>query len=197
MLTKAARWTEEQSKKPHAMWTLAGVSFVESSFFPIPPDVILIPMVLSNPKRWWMIALVCTIASVLGGILGYAIGLFFFDTIAMPALEALHKADAFHAFRTHIEAAPETSFLTVAGAGFTPFPFKVITIASGAVQMALPLFIVAAVISRGARFFLEAALLRFFGQAAVNFLKERMALASTIIFLAVIAAFVAYKMLGH
>ena len=62
MLTKAARWTEEQSKKPHAMWTLAGVSFVESSFFPIPPDVILIPMVLSNPKRWWMIALVCTIA---------------------------------------------------------------------------------------------------------------------------------------
>lgn len=197
MFANAARWTEEQAKKPHAMWTLSGVSFIESSVFPIPPDIILIPMVMANPKRWWMIALVCTIASVLGGLLGYAIGMFFFDAIAMPALEALHKADAFHAFRARIETAPETSFFTVAGAGFTPFPFKVITIASGAVQMALPVFIVAAVISRGARFFLEAALLRFFGQAAVRFLKERMALASTIIFAFVIAAFLAYKLLGH
>ena len=195
MFADAARWTETQAKKPHATWTLAGVSFVESSVFPIPPDVILIPMVLANPKRWWFLALVCTLASVLGGVAGYIIGMFFFDAIAMPALEALHKAEAFDAFRAKIEANPEASFFTVAGAGFTPFPFKVITIASGAVQMALPLFIIASVISRGARFFLEAALLRYFGQAAVKFLQERIALASTLIFLAIVAAFIAYRML--
>lgn len=197
MFEKAARWTQDQARKPHALWTLGGVSFVESSVFPIPPDVILIPMVLANPRRWWMIALVCTLASVAGGLFGYAIGMFAFETIAMPALEALHKAEAFSEFRTHIEAEPETAFFTVAGAGFTPFPFKVITIASGAVQMSLGIFITASVISRGSRFFLEAALLRFVGERAVNFVRKRLALASILIFAAVVAMFVLYRLLAH
>ncbi len=197
MFSKIAAWTQNQARKPHAMWSLGGVSFIESSVFPIPPDLLLIPMVMANPKRWWVIALVCSITSVLGGLLGYAIGMFAFETVAMPALEALHKAEAFDAFRTRIEAAPETAFFTVAGAGFTPFPFKVITIASGAVQMSLGVFVTASMISRSSRFFLEAALLRFFGDAAVKFVKERMALASVLIFALVIAAFVAYRMLAH
>lgn len=195
MFAKIAKWTEAQANKPYALWTLGGVSFIESSVFPIPPDVILIPMVLSNPKRWWIIATVCTLASVLGGLLGYAIGMFFFDTIALPALEMLHKAEAFDAFKARLENSQEAGFLGVFGAGLTPFPYKVITIASGAVHLALPAFIAASVASRGLRFFIEAGAIRIFGPAAISFLKDRMGLAATLVFALIVLAVIAYKML--
>ena len=197
MFSKIANWTREQSRKPHAIWTLAGVSFVESSVFPIPPDIILIPMVIADPKRWWAIATVCTAASVLGGVLGYVIGMFFFDTIAMPALEMLHKADAFAQFKAGLEANEGAGFLAVFGAGLTPFPYKVITIASGAVEMALPAFIAASIASRGMRFFIEAGAIRLFGPAAQTFLKERMALASSIAFGVIALVFVLWKFVLH
>ena len=128
MLQGLYNWTMRLADHPRALWALALVSFAESSFFPIPPDVLMIPMILARPSRAWLIALVALVSSVLGGLLGYAIGAFAFDTIGQPILAALGKADAMAEFNARFN---DIGFWAVLGAGVTPFPFKVITIMSG------------------------------------------------------------------
>ncbi len=166
----------------HALWWLALVSFVESSVFPIPPDVMMIPMILARPSRAWLIASVALVASVLGGLLGYAIGALAFEQIGQPILMSLGKADAMAEFSTRFN---DLGFWAVLTAGVTPFPYKVITIMSGWTALPLGTFIVTSILARGLRFFLVAALLWKFGAPVRDFIERRLGLV-TILFVALL-----------
>jgi membrane protein YqaA with SNARE-associated domain len=176
----------------HAVPALFGVSFVESSVFPIPPDALLIPMVLSKRIRWLWYVFVCTVASVLGGLLGYAIGYFLFQEVAEPIL-------AFYGYSDKIEEFAETfnawGAWAVFIAGVTPFPYKVITVASGATALSLPVFIVASILARGLRFFLVAYLLYRFGPPIRAFIERRLALVLTVAVILGLAGFYVLKVL--
>ena len=165
---------------------LAVVSFVESSVFPIPPDVMLIPMVVSKPERAWRYAFVCTIASVLGGILGYFIGLMFADAIATPMMEALGKADKMEALDRLYN---KHGALAVFGAGLTPFPYKVITIMSGVFKLNFGLFIAASVLARSLRFFLVAGIIKKYGVQAEEYIRKNFALATIVIFILLVGLY--------
>ena len=149
MLRGLYDWTMSLAGHRHALWVLAAVSFVESSIFPIPPDVLMIPMILAAPQRAFLIAGVCTAASVLGGVAGYGIGYFFYEQVGRPVLESLGKAEAMDAFNARFN---DVGFWAVLVAGLTPFPYKVITIMSGWTAMPLATFLVTSLIARGLRF---------------------------------------------
>lgn len=174
--------------------TLAAVSFIESSVFPIPPDVMVIPMVVAKPERWWRIALICTIASVLGGILGYFLGLWFWDIIGQPILERLGKGERINQLQ---EIYDQHGALAVFGAGLTPFPYKVITILSGALKLNFAMFVAMSVAARSLRFFMVAGIVRLFGERAEAIIKKNLGLATIIIFALMVALYVAYKMFAH
>ena len=176
----------------HAMWALAAVAFIESSVFPIPPDVLIIPMILAARDRAWRIALVATVASVLGGLLGYAIGAGLFETLGRPILEFYGQMDNFEVFRAKYN---EWGAWIVAGAGFTPFPYKVITIASGVTDLDLGVFSVASAISRGARFALEAGLLWWFGPPIRVFIERNLPSLTVAFFVLLFGGFVAARYL--
>ena len=148
------------AKHRHANKYLAVVAFSESSFFPIPPDVMLIPMVLAKPNDWWRIALTCTLFSVIGGIAAYFVGFFLFQLVALPLLEFYNYQDKVLEFN---EMYHNWGGWVVFLAGLTPFPYKIITIASGMTQLNLALFIALSVLSRGLRFFAVSVLLYHFG----------------------------------
>lgn len=171
---------------------LAGVSFIESSFFPIPPDAMLIPMCIARPDRAYRYALICTIASVLGGAAGYFIGYFLFDLLAEPVLRAYGHADALARFAGWYE---RWGALVIFVKGLTPLPYKVVTIASGAMQFNFLIFVVASLLARGARFFLLAFLLRRFGPPIHLFIEKRLGLVTTGAAAAVVAGFLALKVL--
>jgi membrane protein YqaA with SNARE-associated domain len=147
------------SRHPHAPWYLGGLSFAESSFFPIPPDVMLAPMCLANPQRAWRLALLTTLASVAGGLFGYSIGFFAIDAL----LPWLQESRYWPAYQTAVEWFGRWGFWAVFVAGFSPIPYKVFTIAAGALSMALLPFTLASLIGRGARFFLVAGLMAWGG----------------------------------
>lgn len=192
MLKRLYEWTLGLAAHPHAVGWLAVVAFVESSIFPIPPDVLLIAMVLAARQQAWRFATVCTIASAVGGLAGYAIGYFLFESVGQPVLAFYHAEAAFAEFR---EAYNEWGAWIVAGAGFTPFPYKVITIASGVTQLDLATFTIASVASRGARFFLVAALLWYAGPPIRRFLEANLALVTTAFFVLLLGGFVVIRYL--
>ncbi len=169
--------TMRLSATRHAMWALAAVSFIESSFFPIPPDILLIPMVLAAPHRAFAIAGLCTLTSVLGGLFGYWIGFALFEEVGRPMLEFYGKDAYFAAFA---ERYNEWGAWAVLVAGVTPFPYKVITILSGATALNPWVFFVASVIARGLRFFLVAALLWKFGEPIREFIERRLGILFTL-----------------
>lgn len=171
MLRRLYDWTMSFAARPNARWGLAGVSFAESSLFPIPPDVLLIPMVLANRRKAWEIAAICTVASVLGGVLGYAIGALLYDTVGLWVVNLYHLQDKVEAFR---QSYAEWGMWIILLAGFTPIPYKVFTIASGLAGYDLLLFIVLSAIGRGGRFFLIAALLYFYGEPIRAFIDKRL-----------------------
>lgn len=148
------------SRHPHAPWYLGGLSFAESSFFPIPPDVMLAPMALARPERAWRLALITTLASVAGGLAGYAIGHFAFELV-QPWIEA--RPRYWQAYQQAVDWFGQYGFWAVFVAGFSPIPYKVFTIAAGVLSMALIPFTLASVIGRGARFYLVAGLMRLGG----------------------------------
>ncbi len=176
MLRRLYDWTISLAGHRHALWVLAGVSFVESSVFPIPPDVLMIPMILATPHRAFLIAGVCTLASVLGGLAGYGIGYFFYEQIGAPILQSLGKADSMAEFNARFN---DVGFWAVLVAGLTPFPYKVITIMSGWTAMPLATFMVTSVLARGLRFFIVAALLWKFGAPIRDFIERRLGLVFT------------------
>jgi membrane protein YqaA with SNARE-associated domain len=185
-------WTMGLAGHRHALAALALVAFVESSIFPIPPDILIIPMVLAARTRAWRIAAVATVASVLGGLLGYAIGAGLYETVGRPVLEFYGYGAKFESFRG---AYNDWGAWIVAGAGFTPFPYKVITIASGVTGLNLAVFLVASVISRGARFFLLAALLWYFGPPVRRFIEANLPLLATLFFVLLFGGFLAVRYL--
>ena len=167
LFRKLYEWTLEKSNNSRAPWFLAIISFSESSFFPIPPDIILIPMVLANKVKAWLYASICTISSVIGGIAGYFIGFFFYNSIGIKIVQYYSLENLFSSFESSYN---EYGFMIVFGAGFTPFPFKFITIASGFFNLNIFLFIIVAFIGRGLRFFLLAGLLKIFGNIIKSFI---------------------------
>ncbi len=191
MLRRLYDWTMAQTVTPHAMWTLAIVSFIESSIFPIPPDVLIIPMVLAARAKAWRIA---AVSSVIGGFGGYAIGLFLFDQVATPILGFYGYMQKFETFQNLYN---EWGTWIVFGAGITPFPYKVITIASGLTGLNPVIFGTASVLSRGIRFFLVAGLLWKFGEPIRAFIEAHLGKLATAFFALLIGGFVALKYLAN
>ena len=179
------------SAKDHAMLFLFLVAFAESSFFPIPPDVMIIPMVLATPQKAWKIAGLATFASVIGGYFGYIIGSCFFDLIAKPLLEMYDALDQFKEFENyyHLYGA-----WIVFGAGITPFPYKIITIASGVVHLDLFIFTIASVLARGIRFFLVAWLLKKYGAPMKVFIEKNLGWLSVLFLILLIGSFALIKL---
>ncbi len=192
MMRRMYDWMMGMAGSPRAPWALAVVSFIESSFFPIPPDVMLIPMVLSNRQKAWWYATIATIASVLGGLLGYAIGYFFYEGIGKPILAFYGKE---HALDTFITFVHEYGVEAVIIKGMTPIPFKVVTIAAGVAKMDLLAFIGASIVARAMRFYMVAALLYFFGQPIREFIERRLTLVTTVFVVVLVSGFVAVKYL--
>ena len=192
MIQRLYDWTLSLAEHRHALWVLALVAFVESSFFPIPPDIIMIPMILARPNRAFVIAGVALFASVIGGLLGYAIGALAYDTIGAPILTALGKGDAMAEFATRFN---DMGFWAVLTAGVTPFPYKVITIMSGWTAMPLGTVILTSILARGIRFFLVAALLYRFGAPVRDFIERRLPLMFTLAVALLLGGFYMLKFL--
>jgi membrane protein YqaA with SNARE-associated domain len=192
MLRDLYDWTLSLASRPNAIWALAAISFIESSFFPIPPDILLIPMVLARPDQAWRIATVCTVSSVIGGMFGYAIGAFLFEEAARPILLLYGKMDQFAEMAQRFN---DVGAWAVLFAGFTPFPYKVITIVSGATQLDLLTFTISSIISRGARFFLIAALLWRWGASMKLFIEKRLGLLATLTIVFLFLGFYAVRYL--
>ncbi len=185
-------WTLRLAQSPHALWALAIVSFAESSVFPIPPDILMIPMILAAPSRAFLIAGVCLVSSVLGGLFGYYIGYGLFETVGRPVLEFYGKEAYFDEFATRYN---EWGAWAVLIAGITPFPYKVITILSGTTGLSLPVFIVASIIARGLRFFIVATLLWKYGAPIRDFIEKRLGLMFTLFVAALLGGFLVVRYL--
>ena len=161
----------EAAGKPYATWALGTVSFTESSFFPVPPDVMLVPMALAHPKRAYYYAMICTLTSVAGGIFGYIIGAFLYDSVGLWLISLYGYGDKVEAFR---QAYAEWGTLVVLINGFTPIPYKIATITSGFAGYNFFLFVLFSFLTRGARFFLTAFLLNRYGEQVRNEIEKRL-----------------------
>lgn len=190
MLRRLYDWTISLAETPHALWALAIVSFVESSIFPIPPHALLIPMVIARPEAWARIAFICSAASVAGGMAGYGLGAFAFDGIGRPVLEFYGYADRFEDFAARYN---EYGAWAVLFAGITPFPYKIITILSGATGLSFPIFMISSVAARFTIFFIIAALLWKIGPPIRAFIEERLGLMATLFFALLFGGFVAAR----
>ena len=160
MFKRLYRWTLALAESRHAPWALGAIAFAESSFFPIPPDLILVPMALAQPRRAWFYAGLCTVASVAGGMLGYAIGALLYDTLGQWLIAVYHYGDKMETMRA---AYAHWGWLVILIKGLTPIPFKLVTIVSGLLGYNFALFVLLSLITRGARFFILAGLLHRFG----------------------------------
>lgn len=187
MFKKLYAWTIALAESRHAPWALAIVSFAESSFFPIPPDVMLIPMAVAQPKKAWFFAGVCTVASVLGGILGYYIGAALYDSVGLWLIDFYGGAAKVEALR---EAYQQWGAALILIKGVTPIPYKFVTIVSGFLGYSFPLFVLLSIITRGARFFIVAGLLNKFGEPIKAWLEQNFGLFLALLAVALIGGIV-------
>lgn len=190
MLRALYDWTMAKAAHRHAAGWLGAISFAESSFFPIPPDILLLPMAFAKPERWWVLALICSIASVAGGIAGYLIGWLFYDTVGVAILDFYGYTEKFEAFASLYN---EWGLWIVLAAGLTPLPYKVFTIASGVTGLSLPLFILGSALSRTLRFFVVAGLAYWAGPPIRTFIEKRLGLAFSIFMVFLVGGFVLIK----
>jgi membrane protein YqaA with SNARE-associated domain len=190
-LRRLKEWVESYADKPYAEWALFAIAFMESSFFPIPPDVLLIAMAVITPKKAFRYALVCSLGSVLGGVFGYYIGYFFFETIGQPIL-------TFYGAQGHYDTVKqlysEHAFWAILSAAFTPIPYKVFTIAAGTFEVSLTTLIVASIIGRSGRFFLVAGLFYFFGAPIKKFIDKYFELLTVVFLILFVAGFVVIRL---
>jgi len=187
MLRRLYNWCINAAGKPHATWILAGISFAESSFFPVPPDTMLVPMALARPDRAYYYATVCTIASVLGGILGYAIGAYLYDSVGLWLISLYGYGDRVEAFR---EAYARWGSWIILIKGLTPIPYKIVTITSGFAGYNFSLFVLLSMITRGARFFLSAFLLSRYGPQVREAIEKRLGFWFTIFLVVLIGGII-------
>ena len=192
MLRRFYDWTINLSNSRHAPAALAAVSFAESSFFPIPPDALLVPMCLANRARCWTYALSCTLASVIGGMLGYAIGFWLMDTLGGWIIDVYGYATKIEAFQ---ETYQEWGLWIILIKGLTPIPYKLVTIASGLASFNIWVFIAASIVTRGARFAIVAILLHYFGAPIRKFIEERLTLVTTAFAVLIVLGFVSLRYL--
>lgn len=192
MLRRLYDWVMKLAAGRHANWALAAVAFAESSFFPIPPDIMLIPMVMADRTKWWRVALICTVSSILGALLGYAIGAVLFETIGKPILDFYHAQESFEHMKGWYD---QWGALGILAGAITPIPYKVLTIFSGSVAFSLPIFVAVSVLGRGLRFFIVAGLLYFFGPPIREFIEKRLALMFVLFCVLLIGGFIAVKFL--
>lgn len=182
---------EKSANSKWAVVTLAVVSFIESSFFPLPPDVILIPMVILKKRKWVYYSLVCTGGSVVGGLVGYLIGFQFYDHVAVKLIDFYHAQHQFALVESFYQ---QYGFFAVFTAGFTPIPYKVFTIAAGVFKMNIASFTIASIVGRGGRFLLEGFLIFKFGERAIIFMEKHAVLATVVTVILVILAVFLWKM---
>jgi len=192
MIRKLYGWTLSLAESRHAMYALAVVAFLESSVFPIPPDVLMIPMIIARPGRAWAIAGIALVGSIAGALLGYYIGWGLFESVGRPVLEFYGKTAYFDQFRQSFN---QWGAWAVLIAGITPFPFKVITILSGSTGLNLWVFLIAAIIARGLRFYIVAALLWRFGAPIRALIERRLGLLFTLFIVILIGSFYLVKYL--
>ena len=173
MLRRIYDWCIDAAHKPYALWILAAVAFAESSFFPVPPDIMLLPMSLARPARAWLFATLCTIASVAGGVLGYAIGALLYDSVGTWLINLYHLGDKVEAFRASYA---EWGSVIILLKGLTPIPYKLVTITSGFAGYNIWLFVLCSIVARGGRFFVVAILLNRYGDVIRAELEKRLGL---------------------
>lgn len=173
MLRKIYDWCIAAADKPYAIWLLGAVSFAESSFFPVPPDVMLIPMSLARPQRAWLYAVVCTVTSVAGGVLGYAIGSLLYDSVGQWLIQLYGYGDKVETFRASYAQYGAWIILLK---GLTPIPYKIVTITSGFANYNIWLFILFSIIARGGRFFVVAILLNRYGETIRHYIEKHLTL---------------------
>ena len=190
MIKNLYNWTISLASHPFAIGFLAVIAFLESSIFPIPPDVLLIALVLASRDKAWIMASVCTVFSVIGGLFGYIIGFFLFTSIGDPILEFYGYQDHFSRFKSFYN--DWGAWIVFAG-GFTPIPYKVITIASGAVHLNLITFLVASIVSRGMRFFLVSALLWYFGPPVRKIIDKNLNFFAILFFAILLLGFIVIR----
>jgi membrane protein YqaA with SNARE-associated domain len=192
MMRRVYDWTMRMASHRRAPHALFWVSFAESSVFPIPPDVMLIPMVVANPAKVWLFAAICTAGSVLGGILGYAIGYFLYETLGQWVINTYGLAAQFEAYRA---AYNEWGLWIILIKGLTPIPYKLVTIASGAAAFNFWVFVAASIVTRAGRFFMVAALLYRFGEPIREFIERRLTLLTTTFVVLLVGGFVVVRYL--
>ncbi len=192
MLRRLYDWVIRLASSPRAIPAMGVVAFAESSFFPIPPDVMLIPMVLANRTKAFTIATVCTVCSVLGGLLGYAIGFYFFETIGEWVVKTYGLQSGLEAFRAGFA---HYGIWIILIKGLTPIPYKLVTIASGAAHFDLFTFVWASILTRGVRFFVVSALLWKYGEPIRAFIEKRLTLVTWLFLIALVGGFVAFRYL--
>lgn len=193
MLRRIYDWCIAAADKPYALWVLGAVAFAESSFFPVPPDIMLLPMSVAQPKRAWLFAGVCTAASVLGGVLGYAIGALLYDSVGHWLISLYHLGDSVEAFRASYA---KWGAMVILVKGVTPIPYKLVTITSGFAGYNIWLFILLSIITRGGRFFAAAILFNRYGDWIRARVEEHLGLAVAILAAVLVAGFViAFKLI--
>lgn len=190
MLRKSYNWILSYANQPQAIWVLAMISFAESSFFPLPPDPLLIAMIVANRKNAWRIATLCTVSSVVGGIVGYYIGAGLYETIGSWIVMTYGLEESFKNLQHEFL---EWGFWIVALKGLTPIPYKIVTIASGVAGLNMTTFIVASIIARGFRFFMLAGLLWYYGPSIKNYIDRNLTLVTVVGLLTLIVGFVIVK----
>ncbi|MFC4173864.1 YqaA family protein [Microvirga sp. GCM10011540] len=192
MLRRLYDWTLSLAARPSAPYALAAVSFAESSFFPVPPDVMLVPMMLARPDRAWTYALICTVTSVLGGVVGYLIGLFLYDSIGAWLFQVYGLTEGAETFR---QSYAEYGHWVILLKGLTPIPYKLVTITSGFASYSLFWFVVLSVVTRGARFFFIALLMTRFGPVIKGMIDRHFNLIAGLAIVALVGGFVAFRYL--
>lgn len=192
MASRFYQWTIHWAHTRFSSWALAIIAFAESSFFPIPPDPFMMILTVFRPKRWWWYALLTTVASVLGAIAAYFIGLVFYETVGKSIIDAYHLTDAMREIGERYRA---NAFLAIIGAALTPIPYKVFTIAAGLFHVPLGILIVASIVGRGARFFVISYIMYTFGSHMEEFIKKYFNLLSALFFALLIAGFIVIKYL--
>jgi membrane protein YqaA with SNARE-associated domain len=194
LLRRLYNWTLSLAERKHSTIWLAGLAFAESSFFPVPPDVLLIPLVMGGRRKAMRFATVCTAASVIGGLFGYLIGLTFMDVVGNWLIEHYGVRSQFELVKTMLN---DNAFWFMFTAGLTPIPYKVFTIAAGVTQTNLAIFVVASILGRGARFYTVSILLYYFGEPIKRWIDKYFNLACVLFTVALIGGFFAIKYLWH
>jgi membrane protein YqaA with SNARE-associated domain len=193
MLRRIYDWCVAAADKPYALWVLGAVSFAESSFFPVPPDIMLLPMSLARPQRAWLFAAWCTVASVAGGVLGYAIGAVLYDSVGHWLISLYGLGDKVDAFRAGYA---EWGAVIILLKGLTPIPYKLVTITSGFAGYNIWLFVLCSIIARGGRFFAVAVLLNRYGDVIRAEIEKRLGLWVAVLVIVIVLGFVvAFRMI--